>query len=214
MPSIMWLFRIGLVTRPWSQNWCYWSHHITMVYIQTQISLSYLLLGISQPGSSDILQYSWILQYGTAMASFITGMSHTVWTELSIFNSSLANMIQGLQYLTLFPRRVGLLIGICNGLGHLCSSWPQLWLKLIRNSHLTYPQIMFIWAGLAFASFFIGLFVYPWHNVPNNYAEIEEKGIDTINRDKFIYTCFKNKPPKSMTFEWGAAPRVLIIWFR
>ena len=162
-----------------------------MVHIQTQISLSYLLLGISQPGSSDILQYSWILQYGTAMASFITGMSHTVWTRLSIFNSSLTNIIQGLQYLTLFPTRVGLLIGICNGLGHLCSSWPQLWLKLIRNGHLTYQQIMFFWAGLAFASFFIGLFVYPWHNVPNNYAEIEEKGIDTINRDELIYTCLK-----------------------
>ena len=50
---------------------------------------------------------------------------------------------------------------------------------------------MFFWAGLAFASFFIGLFVYPWHNVPNNYAEIEEKGIDTINRDELIYTCLK-----------------------
>ena len=45
---------------------------------------------------------------------------------------------------------------------------------------------MFIWAGLAFASFFIGLFVYPWHNVPNNYAEIEEKGIDTVTRNEFI----------------------------
>ena len=45
---------------------------------------------------------------------------------------------------------------------------------------------MLIWAGLAFASFFIGLFVYPWHNVPNNYAEIEEKGIDTVTRDEFI----------------------------
>ena len=63
---------------------------------------------------------------------------------------------------------------------------------------------MFIWAGLAFASFFIGLFVYPWHNVPNNYAEIEEKGIDTLNRDEFIYTCFENKPSKSMTFGLGA----------
>ena len=125
------------------------------------------------------------------------------------FNSSLANMIQGLQYLTLFPTRVGLLIGICNGLGHLCSSWPQLWLKLIRNGYFTYPQIMFIWAGLAFASFFIGLFVYPWHNVPNNYAEIEEKGIDTLHRDEFIYTCFENKSPKSITFGW-----VLIIWFK
>ena len=45
---------------------------------------------------------------------------------------------------------------------------------------------MFIWAGLAFASFFIGLFVYPWHNVPNNYAEIEQKGIDTVTRNEFI----------------------------
>ena len=52
---------------------------------------------------------------------------------------------------------------------------------------------MFIWAGLAFASFFIGLFVYPWHNVPNNYAEIEEKGIDTVTRDEFIlYDSKKN----------------------
>ena len=37
----------------------------------------------------------------------------------------------------------------------------------------------------AFASFFVGLFIYPWHNVPNNYAEIEEKGIDTFTRENF-----------------------------
>ena len=37
----------------------------------------------------------------------------------------------------------------------------------------------------AFTSFFVGLFIYPWHNVPNNYAEIEEKGIDTFTRENF-----------------------------
>ena len=85
-----------------------------------------MLLGISEPGSSDGLQYFWILQYGTGTGAFLAG----------------------LQYFTLFPRRVGFLIGLANGLAHASSIWPQLWLILIRKGILTYSQIMFIWAGL------------------------------------------------------------------
>ena len=95
-------------------------------YLKTFKSLTYILLGISTPGSSDSLQYFWIIQYGTSTGAFLSG----------------------LQYFTLFPQRVGLLIGIANGLAHASSIWPQLWLILIRKDLLTYSQIMFIWAGL------------------------------------------------------------------
>ena len=46
----------------------------TILYGKNRLSLSYILLGVSESGTSDILQYAWILQYGTAMASFITEM--------------------------------------------------------------------------------------------------------------------------------------------
>ena len=95
-------------------------------FLKTDKSLTYLLLGISKPGSSDALQYFWILQYGTGAGAFLAG----------------------LQYFTLFPRRVGFLIGLANGLAHASSIWPQLWLILIRKQILTYSQIMFFWAGL------------------------------------------------------------------
>ena len=130
----------------------------TILYGKNRLSLSYILLGVSESGTSDILQYAWILQYGTAMASFITGMVFGIepFFKMTFNPGTVANdrlfgrfkTPKGLQYLTLFPDRVGLLIGIANGVGHFCSSWPQLWLKMIRKGHFTYSQIMFIWAAL------------------------------------------------------------------
>ena len=91
------------------------------------------------------------------------------------------------------------MLKLAAAIAEIDKNWP--FVLSTNNAHLG-------WTGfcIPFHCFF---FVYPWHNVPNNYAEIEEKGIDTINRDKFIYTCFKNKPPKSMTFELVQHPGCL-----
>ena len=53
------------------------------------LSVSYVLLGISSPGSSDVLQYFWIIQFGCTIGAYLNGM----------------------QYFTLFPNQFGFLIG-------------------------------------------------------------------------------------------------------
>ena len=67
----------------------YVGYGVARLEIYLLLSLSYVLLGITSPGSSDVLQYFWIIQFGSIIGAFLNGM----------------------QYFTLFPNQFGLLIG-------------------------------------------------------------------------------------------------------
>ena len=60
----------------------------------------------------------------------------------------------------------------------------------------------------AFASFFVGLFIYPWHNVPNNYAEIEEEGIDTFTRENLNSQTRSHNNLSDKLLEFRASVRI------
>ena len=67
----------------------YVGYGVARLEIYFLLSLSYVLLGISSPGSSDVLQYFWIIQFGCTIGAYLNGM----------------------QYFTLFPKQFGFLIG-------------------------------------------------------------------------------------------------------
>ena len=67
----------------------YVGYGVARLEIYFLLSVSYVLLGISSPGSSDVLQYFWIIQFGCTIGAYLNGM----------------------QYFTLFPNQFGFLIG-------------------------------------------------------------------------------------------------------
>ena len=67
----------------------YVGYGVARLEIYFLLTLSYALLGISSPGSSDGLQYLWIIQFGCTIGAYLNGM----------------------QYFTLFPNQFGFLIG-------------------------------------------------------------------------------------------------------
>ena len=67
----------------------YFGYGFARLEIYVLLTLSYALLGISTPGSSDALQYFWIIQFGCIIAGSLNGK----------------------QFFTLFPNQFGFLIG-------------------------------------------------------------------------------------------------------
>ena len=67
----------------------YFGYGFARLEIYFFLTLSYALLGISTPGSSDALQYFWIIQFGCIIAGSLNGK----------------------QFFTLFPNQFGFLIG-------------------------------------------------------------------------------------------------------
>ena len=67
----------------------YFGYGFARLEIYFLLTLSYAMLGISTPGSSDALQYFWIIQFGCIIAGSLNGK----------------------QFFTLFPNQFGFLIG-------------------------------------------------------------------------------------------------------
>ena len=78
----------------------------------------------------------------------------------------------------------------------MSSIWPQLWLYLVNESILTLSEIMYIWMSLTIASLFIGLFMYPWHNLPQD--------MDKITDDQTFNTVLEVRKTKSESTTLGA----------
>lgn len=76
-----------------------------------------------------------------------------------------------MQFLNLYPSKIGFLIGIANGLGGAGSFFPLAWKILIEQQLISYSEIMWIWFGLTVMSLMLGTMIYPWHNLPQDLTE-------------------------------------------
>ena len=108
--------------------------------------LSYIVMAMAEPGKTDWFQYVWLLQLSSALGLY----QHHI------------------QYCRLFPRNIGLLVGLSAGLIALSTMVPQLWLYFILEYNTSQETILFIWAGLALLSFIISIFLYPANNLPQD----------------------------------------------
>ena len=119
----------------------------------------YAVMAISTPGTSDYLQFGWILQYAAGTAIFLNG----------------------LQFLRFYPDYAGLLTGVTNALLAIGTIIPQLWLVLITKQQvLTFTQVYVVWLSLALVSFILGTLVYPWNNMPQDLATASEGELDSL----------------------------------
>ena len=108
--------------------------------------LSYVIMAMAEPGKTDWFQYVWLLQLSSALGLY----QHHI------------------QYCRLFPRNIGLLVGLSAGLIALSTIIPQIWLYCILKYDMTRQTILLIWAGLALLSFIISMFLYPANNLPQD----------------------------------------------
>ena len=73
-----------------------------------------------------------------------------------------------MQFLNLYPTKIGFLIGITNGLCGIGSFFPLAWNILIEYKFMSYSAIMWTWFGFSIVSLFLGIFIYPWNNLPQD----------------------------------------------
>ena len=155
----------------------YISFGICRLLTYTSLCITYFLFAIAEPNHSDYLQvnksrsdmlriskiyqkYLWIFQFGFAVG----------------FHQ------YELQFLNLYPSKIGFLIGISNALGGAGSFFPLAWKILIEKELISYSGIMWIWCGLAVISLILGTLIYPWHNLPQNLT----KGTSLIQLKKIF----------------------------
>ena len=88
-----------------------------------------------------------------------------------------------MQFLNLYPSKIGFLIGIANGLCGAGSFFPLAWKTLIEQEFISYSVIMWIWFGFSVISLILGTIIYPWHNLPQDLTE----GRSLINLIEMYY---------------------------
>lgn len=121
------------------------SFGFSRAFVMIMLILTYILLAVSEPGSSDVLQYAWVLQTGAGIAINTNQM-----------------------YLCyLFPDIIGFQMGLNYAMKGFGSMLPQFWLMLIRNGTVSYKSILWLWTILTILSFLIGLVVLPWQVFEN-----------------------------------------------
>ena len=76
-----------------------------------------------------------------------------------------------MQFLNLFPTKIGFLIGITNGLCGAGSFFPLAWKALVDKKLISYSEIMWTWFGFSALSLVLGTLVYPWHNLPQDLTQ-------------------------------------------
>ena len=76
-----------------------------------------------------------------------------------------------MQFLNLYPKQTGMLIGISMGLTGSGSFFPLAWKFLIEDGVISYSGIMWIWFGLSALSLVIGTLIDPWHNLPQDLSK-------------------------------------------
>lgn len=95
-----------------------------------------------------------------------------------------------LQFLNLYPSKLGFLIGLGNGLSGMGSFYPLAWNTLIEKEIISYSGIMWIWFSLSGISLVLGTLIYPWHNLPQDLIRgrslIDTKSTGTIRHFGFL----------------------------
>ena len=122
------------------------SFGFSRAFVMLMLILTYILLAVSEPGKTDVLQYAWVLQTSGGIAINTNQM-----------------------YLCyLFPDMIGFQMGLNYAMKGFGSMLPQFWLMLVQDGMVSYKSIMWLWATLTILSFIIGLVILPWQVFENN----------------------------------------------
>ena len=135
------------------------SFGLSRIVIYSLLILSYLLIALATPTNVDYLMYTFILQMG----------------------SGIGILLSSLQFCMFFPTRQSLLVGTANTCMAVSSIVPQIWLILMEKTGISLTSLMIIWMCLAGVSLVVGVWLFPWHNLPDD-GLIEERHLATIRK--------------------------------
>lgn len=168
----------------------FFSYGICRLIIYIQMTLSYILLAFSQEYSFLQEFYKSWVEMDHLWTSFVSSVKYT-W--ILHFASGISLFENSLQVCSLYPTRVGSLVGMANSVITLNTLFPQLFLKSIQANFVrlgcflilrsltskkstlySFKTIMFVLAALSTLSMILGLLAYPWHNLPQASEEAVE----------------------------------------